>query len=398
MADNNDELEYLYQKISAVQLLKTAENAGLIWMQRDSVSYTCSFQTTLSDRWTLVLSYFLGKIVLDVKKNSNFYLSINSETCPEIIDVWNEILGTEDLDKDQNLTNVINGYFSNNDYNSFNNFGFGGIEVGGEAFNELKKVSDFDASGGIEVGGEAVESYIPTMNIISIARVNVSGNADYNLISDKTTSGGILLSGSATVEVGRSFIVTANYFTTNFELNNDTNNTQPWYGTVAFSPPSLTYIDDWPDDGDSSYNYLIPIPRSEGIPGDGNTNVNYMVIGFDVSEMEFPCKVKVRMTYKIDSPYDSNVNLEMYLIYNCFNIAIVDPYLNQSNPDYNIVLMFVEEILADDSGDYATYTSDWFTINDPIDNLQLSISFYTYENLLGQTAYVTAANVLVGSL
>lgn len=97
MTVNIDELSSIYKKIVALEIIGRFSDCGMVWNKIEPKKYITSWQDQ-DGLWDAYLSKMSDdNIILDFRKNSKFFLSINSIENSSIVDLYNEI----DVDKDE---------------------------------------------------------------------------------------------------------------------------------------------------------------------------------------------------------------------------------------------------------------------------------------------------------
>ncbi len=105
---NNDELNYVYRKISVYEMVEKIKSCGIIWSQLNTYQYKTTIEQN-NDIWDLVISQMITNdiVVIDFKKNGSYYYTINSQEDPNLIIMFQEIQGDEDFKRDQKLLSDV---------------------------------------------------------------------------------------------------------------------------------------------------------------------------------------------------------------------------------------------------------------------------------------------------
>ena len=97
MTVNIDELSSIYKKIVALEIIGRFSDCGMVWNKIEPKKYTTSWQDQ-DVLWDAYLSKMSDdNIILDFRKNSKFFLSINSIENSYISDFYNDI----DINKEE---------------------------------------------------------------------------------------------------------------------------------------------------------------------------------------------------------------------------------------------------------------------------------------------------------
>ena len=104
---NNSELSYLYQQISAHEMLQKLKSCGLSWESIGIAQYKAEIESN-SILWQMYLTKDrFERVVLDFRKDGVFHYSLNSVDEPILTDLFNQIDGDPDYEKDREMLEEI---------------------------------------------------------------------------------------------------------------------------------------------------------------------------------------------------------------------------------------------------------------------------------------------------
>lgn len=106
---NLDDLNYLYQRISILEITEKLKGCGVTWTQVRPAQY----RATVSQGgkiWDLSLSKNVnGKIILDFRRDGSYFFSVTSDDNDYMPTLYEEVEGDENFQKDQELLKDISG-------------------------------------------------------------------------------------------------------------------------------------------------------------------------------------------------------------------------------------------------------------------------------------------------
>jgi hypothetical protein len=106
MASETEALKGLYKKIAVLEMVEKLKNCGLVWNSINPYQYhTVVIQD--EDVWDLYLTKMQEKVILDLRKNTLFFYSMNSEEESDLINMFDEITGDEAYQKDKTFLSDI---------------------------------------------------------------------------------------------------------------------------------------------------------------------------------------------------------------------------------------------------------------------------------------------------
>jgi hypothetical protein len=191
MANNLTELAEIYKQISVLEMVEKLKNGGLVWNKVSPYQYATTVVQG-SDYWDMYITRLPNgeAVVLDFRKNANYFYSINSTFETYLTVLFNELEGDEDLTRDRDILAAVQQYdvCGPNDYNEFMHKG---VVVAGAAV----VLKSFAASGGILANGGNDNTGI--FGAAVSGGILGDGFATRFVRRDITTSGGLMASGTA---------------------------------------------------------------------------------------------------------------------------------------------------------------------------------------------------------
>lgn len=155
---NVQELDQLYKRIAAYEMVEKLKNCGVTWHQSNTRQFYVSVQEG-SHVWDVFLTKDLAadRVVLDFRRDMRYYFSMNSEDEPIVWEMFKEIAGDDDYEKDRQLLRDV-GRLKDGCIVIHRIVMNGGILGGGTALVGGRSTYNETPSGGIRAGGAAAQS------------------------------------------------------------------------------------------------------------------------------------------------------------------------------------------------------------------------------------------------
>lgn len=104
---NQDDLKFLYRKISVLEMTEKLKSCGVLWNQVGPVTYRAEISQD-DHVWEMNLTRDTnGRVVMDFRRDAVYFYSISSDDDSYLVELFNAIEGDEAFEKDQELLRDI---------------------------------------------------------------------------------------------------------------------------------------------------------------------------------------------------------------------------------------------------------------------------------------------------
>lgn len=107
---NQDDLKLLYKRISVLEMIEKFKAGGLVWNQLGPAQFRTTVEQDAVWDITMTKNFLTGVVTVDFAKNATFFYSMTSEDDSGISTFFEEVVGDEDFQKDQDLWNDVSGF------------------------------------------------------------------------------------------------------------------------------------------------------------------------------------------------------------------------------------------------------------------------------------------------
>jgi hypothetical protein len=110
MTTNNENLDLIYRRVSILEMIEKIKSCGMLWHKVAPNTYQSTY-IVADDVWDLNISknYHNGVITIDFRKNTSYFYTIDSDVDSGIKQLFEDIEGDEDFQKDRQLLRDVSG-------------------------------------------------------------------------------------------------------------------------------------------------------------------------------------------------------------------------------------------------------------------------------------------------
>ncbi len=102
MNTNEDNLKFVYQKLSVLEMVGKLSVSTVDWLQLSTAQFKCTIEQN-NDVWDIILTQKPDLVSIDFSKNGRFFHTLTSNDEPLIVSFFEELVGDEDYRRDKDL-------------------------------------------------------------------------------------------------------------------------------------------------------------------------------------------------------------------------------------------------------------------------------------------------------